>query len=348
MPPPPRYHMPAEWMPHAATWLAWPANRSDWPGKMAVLPWVYAEMIRHLAASECVRILVNDAATEAKARSVLTSVHVDLDTVEFYTWPTNRGWMRDSGPMMAQDAAGDPVVLDFFFNAWARYPHWQKDNAIARRAASTLNLPLVEPAHAGGPIVLEGGAIDVNGSGTVITTEECLLDPRVQVRNRGFQKDDYEALFATYLGASQTLWLDGGIVGDDTHGHVDDICRFVNDHTVVIAEENNSADANYATLANNRERLKGIRLATGKALEVVPLPMPAPLYYRGQRLPASYANFYVANRAVLVPTFNDRQDRIALGILAELFPTRHVIGIHAVDLVAGGGSLHCLTQQALA
>lgn len=349
MPPPPSssYYLPAEWQRHAATWLAWPHNRTDWPGKMSVIPWVYVEMVRHLVTSEPVRILVNSQSMETKARHLLESAHVDLAQVTFLTWPTNRGWMRDSGPIMAIGPDKRSSVLDFAFTAWARYPHWQQDNAVASLAAEYLNISKVIPTHNDQQVVLEGGAIDVNGEGTILTTTECLLDPRVQVRNRGFSAKDYEDIFECYLGAKQTLWLKAGIAGDDTHGHIDDVCRFVNSHTVVIAQESNSTDENYAGLAENRECLANVTLGNGQRLTVIHLPMPAPLVHRGQRLPASYANFYIANEIVLVPTFNDTQDRVALGLLAELFPTRRVIGIHAVDLVLGGGSLHCLTQQAI-
>lgn len=350
MPPPPSaasYRLPPEWDPHTATWLAWPHNRTDWPGKMAVIPWVYAEIVRQLTSSEPVRIVVNDAQAEQKARRVLDAVHVDLANVTFYQWPTNRGWLRDSGPIVALGADNRPVIVDFGFNAWARYPRWQKDDTIAGRAAEALNIPTVIPMHHGRRVVLEGGAIDVNGEGTLLTTSECLLDPRIQVRNRGFTATDYEDVFRYYLGAEQTLWLDSGIAGDDTHGHIDDVCRFVNAHTVVLAQETNCDDVNYAGLAKNFESLSAARLPNGTKLEVVPLPMPAPLFYRKQRLPASYANFYIGNEIVLVPTFNDSQDRTALGILTELFPDRRVVGIHATDLVLGGGSLHCLTQQAI-
>lgn len=346
-PPPPPYHMPAEWMPHAATWLAWPHNRTDWPGKMSVIPWVYGEIVRHLATSEPVRILVNDERSGQRARELLMKVGADLSVVSFYIWPTNRGWMRDYGPIMALSGRGEPVVLDFSFTAWARYPHWQKDDAVAEQAAMTFGLPIVHPLHQGKRVVLEGGAIEVNGAGSLITTTECLLDPKIQVRNRGFRAPDYERIFEAFLGVKQTIWLHAGIAGDDTHGHIDDVCRFVDLQTVVLAQETDAQDPNYAGLLANREPLEAARLANGQKLHIIPLPMPSALFYRGQRLPASYANFYIGNSVVLVPTFNDPNDRTALGILSELFPTRRVIGIHAVDLVVGGGSLHCLTQQAL-
>ncbi len=341
------YYFPAEWSPHVGTWLAWPHNRSDWPGKMAVIAWVYGEIVRHLARGEEVRLLVNGPTEAERARALLAKTGADLSRVRFFHWPTNRGWTRDYGPIGVRDAKDAPVLLDFQFNAWARYPHWQLDNQIPARAAEALGVRCLRPQHQGRPTVLEGGAIDGNGASTLLTTEECLLDTQRQVRNSGFTRKDYERVFETYLGIRQTIWLGRGIVGDDTHGHVDDICRFVSADTVVLAVTEDSADANYAACQENRERLEGVQLVDGSALQVVHLPLPAPLYFQGQRLPASYANFYIANAAVLVPTFNDAQDRVALGILSDLFPDRPVIGIHAVDLVLGLGTLHCLTQQAI-
>lgn len=333
------FHMPAEWAPHAATWIAWPHNRTDWPGKMAAIYWAYGELARHLAVGENVRILVNNSPHERAARRVLTRVHANLERIEFFHFPTNRGWTRDLGPLFVLDAQGKKQIADFQFNGWAKYPDWEKDNAVSAQAARSLKIPLIPVRSNGGPVVLEGGAIDVNGQGRLLTTEECLLDPSVQVRNPGWGKKEYEQMFKEMLGITETLWLANGIVGDDTHGHVDDCGRFVNNDTVVLAQEQNRDDANYRLLNENFERLQG------HGLQVVPLPMPAPLYHDGRRLPASYANFYICNAAVLVPTFNDPNDRIALGILADLIPDRPVIGIHAVDLVWGLGTLHCLTQQ---
>ncbi len=238
-------------------------------------------------------------------------------------------------------------AVHFRFNAWAKYPDWPLDAAIPPRVARAFRLPLV-PARIGKrPIVLEGGAIDANGEGTLLTTEECLLDTKVQVRNPGLTRADMEQIFLRHLGIRQVIWLGRGIAGDDTHGHVDDLCRFVSSDTVVLCEEKNARDENHEVLLENRKRLRNIRLANGKSLKVISLPMPAPLVFEGRRLPASYANFYIGNGVVLVPTFNDPADRIALGILTRLFPTRRVTGIHAVDLVWGLGTLHCLTHEHL-
>lgn len=341
--------MPAEWEPHAATWLGWPHNKSDWPGKFEPIPWVYGEIIRHLTAGERVRLLVNSEGHKAQARNLFKRAGINLDRVHFLRFPTNRGWTRDFGPIFVKTPAdpgrkpGGPgalAIARFHFNAWAKYKDWRKDDLIPVRAAKQFRLPLID-----GEIVLEGGSIDVNGRGTLITTEECLLDPKVQTRNPGRSRYELENVFRDTLGITNTLWLGQGIAGDDTHGHVDDLCRFVDPGTVVLCREENPKDVNYKPLAENRERLQGMHLENGRAIEVIDLPMPAPLFFDGVRLPASYANFYIANAAVLVPTFNDPKDRIALGILAECFPDRPVVGIHAVDLVWGLGTLHCLTQQ---
>lgn len=342
--------MPAEWEPHEATWIAWPHNRTDWPGKMAAIHWVYAEIVRKLTPGEIVRILVNSKSHEARARRYLTRAGVDLTRVEFFRFPTDRGWTRDFGPIFvrkadARNRATSLAVVDFRFNAWAKYPQWRKDNRVPTRAAKALGVPRIPAEVDGRPFVLEGGAIDVNGRGTLITTEECLLDQNVQSRNPGMSRADVEAALRTYLGATNVLWLGRGIAGDDTHGHVDDLCRFVDPRTIVLCQEENADDADYRSLCENAERLQNARLEDGVKPEIVPLPMPSPLSFDGYRLPASYANFYQANAAVLVPTFNDEHDRRALGILAELFAPKPVAGIHAVDLVWGFGTIHCMTQQ---
>jgi agmatine deiminase len=341
------YRMPAEWERHAATWLGWPHNTTDWPGKFGPIPWVYGEIVRHLVPGETVRILVNSRPRESAARRLLQRVGVDLEAVQFLRFPTNRGWTRDSGPIFVHREEPEPglAIVRFHFNAWAKYPDWKKDARLPELAARRFHLPLFDIKREGRRVVLEGGSIDVNGRGTVITTEECLLHPLVQVRNPGFTRVDIETVLCETLGVTNVLWLGRGIAGDDTHGHVDDLCRFVGAHRVVLCRERNPGDANYAALEENRERLEDMRAEDGSSLEVIDLPMPAPVTFDGRRLPASYANFYIANDAVLVPTFNDPEDRNALGILAEVFPDHPVVGIHAVDLVWGLGTLHCLTQQ---
>ena len=343
--------MPAEWEPHQATWLGWPSNPTDWPGKFPAIPWVYAEIVRKIAPGEIVRLLVNSKTHEARARRVLQRAGVDLGAVEFFRFPTNRGWTRDFGPMFVRRdppgraKSGQVAIVRFRFNAWARYPDWEKDDAVAERAARVLKVRLFRATVNGLPLVLEGGAIEVNGRGTLLTTEECLLDQTRQVRNPGLSRPELEAALRASLGVTNVLWLGRGLAGDDTHGHVDELCRFVTPRTVVLCREENSEDVNYRTLEENRERLEGMRLEDGSKMELIPLPMPAPLSFDGQRLPASYANFYISNAAVLVPTFNDPNDLVALGILADCFPARPVVGLHAVDLVWGLGTVHCLTQQ---
>ncbi len=341
------FRMPPEWVPHRATWLGWPHNRGDWPGKLAPIPWVYGEIVRKLAPGEQVCILVNSPSHQAQASRVLKRAGVDLGAVEFYPFPTNRGWTRDFGPFFVrrEQPQAEVAIARFHFNAWAKYPDWELDCQIPVHAAAARGLPIFEAKRDGQLVVLEGGSIDMNGEGLLLTTEECLLDPEVQVRNPQLGRAEMEAVLREYLGAEQVVWLGRGIAGDDTHGHVDDLCRFVNTRTVVLAYESDGDDTNHRPLEENRERLEGFRLRDGSRLEVVRLPMPSPLYLDGQRLPASYANFYIGNSAVLVPTFNDPRDRQALGIIAELFPDRPVVGIHAVDLVWGLGTLHCLTQQ---
>ncbi len=342
------YAMPAEWERHAATWLAWPHNPDDWPGKLDTIRWVYGEIIRKITPGERVRLLVRDRAAAAEARARLRRVRVDLGQVDFVAHPTNRGWTRDSGPLFVRRRRGrrsETAIVQFHFNGWARYRNWQLDRRVPETAARWLRKPLFDARWNGRPFVLEGGGIEVNGRGTLLSTEECYLDPRVQVRNPGLSRSDYEAAFRRHLGVRHVLWLAAGLVGDDTHGHIDDVARFVNPRTLVMVRETNRREANYRPLAENWERVPDLRLEDGSRPEVVALPMPAPLYFDRWRLPASYANFYIANAAVLVPTFNDPNDRQALGILAELFPDRPVVGIHAVDLVLGFGTLHCLTQQ---
>jgi agmatine deiminase len=336
--------LPAEWEPHEATWIAWPHHRNDWPGKFAAIPWVYVEIVRHLHQSEKVHLLVENAAAESRIRRILRRAGVDLNRIFFFSFPTDRVWTRDYGPQFVLGPDGAPAIVNWQFNGWAKYFNWQRDNAVVEQAGAALGLPVLQPLAHGKPVVLEGGSIDVNGQGLLLSTEECLLSP-VQERNPGVTREELEQLFAKYLGIEKVLWLGRGIAGDDTHGHVDDLARFVRPNTVVTVVEDNPGDDNYEPLSENLARLRDMTDQHGRRLEVISLPMPDPVYFQGQRLPASYANFYIANDRVLVPTFNDPKDRLALGILAEQFPNRKVVGIHAVDLVWGLGTLHCLTQQ---
>ena len=342
------YRMPAEWDPHEATWLAWPHNPDDWPGKCQAIPWLYAEIVRLLAARERVHLLVQDEKEQRRAISILERAHANLDNVSFHQWQTDRVWTRDSGPIFVRNQQGQIAITNWKFNAWAKYPDWHLDDQIPSRAAELLSVPEWQPKiNVNGEsrrLVLEGGSIDTNGQGVMLTTEECLLS-EVQQRNPGVSREQLERALNDYLGIDQVIWLGRGIAGDDTHGHVDDITRFVRTDTILTAVEPNTKDANHEPLAENLARLRAARNSVGKQFTVVELLLPRPVIFRNQRLPASYANFYIANGLVLVPTFHDPNDRIALGILAELFPDREVIGIHAVDLVWGLGTLHCMTQQ---
>src|SRR5438552_166101 len=367
------YRMPAEWEPHESTWLAWPHYRNDWPGKFEPIPWVYAEIIRHLTPHERVDLIVNDAASEKRARKVLKQANAFSENIRFHRWPTDRVWTRDSGCTFVECGAGAlaresreeqqsgygvavrkkkvssaPVdtlaAIKWRFNAWAKYPNWRKDEKIGSLMARAARVKEVHPTFGKDRVVLEGGSIDGNGQGTLLTTEECLLS-KVQQRNPGMEREDYEKIFADYLGIKKVICLGSGITGDDTHGHVDDISRFVAPDTIVTMIESNLRDPNYQPLQENLRRLKAATDQDGKPFQIIQLPMPSPLLFEGRRLPASYGNFYIANNVVLVPVFNDPNDRIALNILADLFPAREIVGIYSGDLIWGFGAMHCMTQQ---
>lgn len=340
----PRYRFPAEWEPHEATWIAWPHHEPDWPGKLAPIPWVYAEITRVLARHERVEILCHDETVREDARRLL-GAHGVRENVRLHVVPNDRVWLRDSAPTGVVDEKGQVVLVNWAFNAWAKYDNYARDARIGEAVERLTGLPRVEPERpdTGERVVLEGGGIETDGEGTLLVTEEWLLSD-VQVRNPGLSRDDYERLFAQYLGIRQTIWLGEGCVGDDTHGHIDDIARFTSPGTIVLAFEEDPADDNHRRSLDNWDRLQLVGGADGR-LRVVKLPYPRTVEMNGERLPASYANFYVANGVVIVPTFNDPNDRVALNTLAELFPDRQVVGIHAVDLVWGLGTLHCLSQQ---
>jgi agmatine deiminase len=349
--------MPAEWEHHRATWVSWPHHEPDWPGKFEPIPWVYAEIARVLADHETVEVLCHSGEVLASARSVLDAHAVRGERVRLHLVPTDRVWLRDSAPTGALDPSGRVVLLDWAFNGWAKYDNWQRDAEVGPAMARLTGLERLEPRRGppdGGPhvrrphasgerLVLEGGGIDVNGQGLLLVTEEWLLT-EAQVRNPGLGRNDYDALFHEWLGVDRTIWLGEGCVGDDTHGHVDDIARFVSADTIVLAVEEDPRDENHRRSMDNLKRLEHAGNSR-HPLRVVRLPFPRPVTMNGERLPASYANFYVANGVVLVPTFNDANDRIALDTLAGLMPSHRVVGIHAVDLVWGLGTLHCLTQQ---
>jgi len=420
------YRMPAEWEPHAATWLAWPHHQGDWPGRLEPIPWVYAEIIRNLAQHERVELIVNNTSAEKQARKLLQRADAFSKNIHFHRWPTNRVWTRDSGCIFltkcgagaparerhaAQTEAGlarivrtilekthfnfepplrereefqsplasrtghdfafEPALskrsapkgadkrqrksrastpespllaLKFRFNAWAKYSNWRHDENLGTQMAKAARAHEIRPVSAKTRVVLEGGSIDVNGRGTLLTTEECLLS-KVQQRNPHMTRVHYEKLFADYLGAPNVIWLGRGILGDDTHGHVDDLTRFVSPDTVVTMVEPNTKDANHAPLRANLRRLQAARDQDGKPLTIAEIPMPQPVVFEGRRLPASYANFYIANGVVLAPVFNRPNDRIALNTLEQLFPRREIIPIYSGDFIWGFGAMHCMTQQ---
>ena len=341
--------MPAEWEPHEATWIAWPHNRDDWLGKFQPIPWIYADIVRHLARGEHVRIIVNGRAHQRSAERTLKDAHVALERVQFFCWKTDRVWTRDSGPIfVAREKDSALAMTHWQFNGWAKYSNHQRDEKLPALIAQKFALESWQPKlKINGKlrrIVLEGGSIDVNGRGTMLTTEECLLSD-VQQRNPDVKRYQLEQLFADYLGVTKTIWLGNGIAGDDTHGHVDDISRFVSPDTIVTVVAKNASDPNHAPLQENLRRLRSATDQNGKPLNVVELPLPSPVWFRGQRLPASYANFYIANAGVLVPTFNDPNDRVALSVLGALFPNRDVVSIYCGDFIWGLGAIHCATQQ---
>src|ERR1700761_1645081 len=343
------YRMPAEWARHAATWIAWPHNAEDWPGKFQPIPWVYCEIVRWLSSVEDVHILVNDAAAEKRVSGMLRRQGANVARLHFHPWRTDRVWLRDSGPIFVKDPDGNLAITNWRFNAWAKYDNWHNDDQIPEHVAKLYGMRSFEPkvTLADGSehrLVLEGGSIDTNGAGVLLTTEECLLS-EVQQRNPGVSREQLERAFAKYLGIEKVIWLNRGCAGDDTHGHVDDISRFVRENTILTAVEENTTDENHLPLAENLERLHAARNLRGEPFEIKTLPMPAPVVFEGQRLPASYANFYIANGLVIVPTFNDPNDRIALNTIGECFPDRVVTGIHCTDLIWGLGALHCLSQQ---
>lgn len=337
---------PAEWEPHQATWIAWPHHAPDWPRKFETIPWVYAEIVRVLSAFERVNVLCHSVAVRSAAERALEAHGTKKRNVNLMLCPTDRVWLRDTAPTAVRGPNGRVEWVDWGFNGWAKYSNYESDAKVGAFIARESKRPRRQPLRPDGKgtVILEGGGIETDGLGTVMVTEEWLLS-RTQVRNRGFKRDDYEQLFARELGARHVIWLGEGCVGDDTHGHVDDVARFVAPGVVLLAYERDPADPNHRRSADNFRRLRSAEDARGRPLTIVTLPYPKPVVMNGQRLPASYANFYIANGAVLVPTFNDGADRAALETIARVFRRRKIIGIHSRDLVWGLGTLHCLTQQ---
>ena len=335
------YTMPAEWAPHRGTWLSWPHKEASWPDKFEPVPGIFAELVSHLAPREEVHINVAGPDEEVSVRELLRRRDIPLRRIFFHHNPTNDAWCRDHGPIFVQrDVKGkkEEAIVDWGYNAWGnKYPPYDLDDVIPTRVGAEFGLPVFHPG-----IVMEGGSIELNGAGTLLTTEACLLNPN---RNPHLTRDQIEQYLAGYLGVRHFLWLGDGIVGDDTDGHVDDLTRFTDPGTVVTVVEADPADENHRPLAENLARLHTMKDQDGQPLRVVTLPMPDPRYQADQRLPASYANFYIANGVVLLPTYRSAADDIARDTLQELFPDRRVIGVDCTDLVWGLGAIHCVTQQ---
>lgn len=335
---------PAEWEQQQGLLLCFPHNGHDWPGKYVAIQWAFIEFIKKVAKVETVFLVVADKNLQNKVSEMLQLAHVSLEKISFIIHKTNRSWMRDSGPFIVKNGSKREAI-NFNFNGWAKYRNFQLDKHVPEKVANHLQILLTQATYKGIPIVLEGGAIDVNGKGTLLTSEECLLHPTIQVRNPNFTKEDYEAVFKEYLGITNVIWLGDGIIGDDTHGHIDDLCRFVNENTIITVVETDEKNPNYNALQDNLKRLENAVLEDGKKPNIVTLPMPKKVEFDGLIIPASYANFVILNKLVLVPTFNDANDRIALNTIANCLPDREIIGISAIDLIWGFGTLHCLSQQ---
>ncbi len=335
---------PAEWEKQQGILLCFPHNGKDWPGKYEAIQWAFVEFIKKVVTFEPVFLIVADENLKAKVTEMLETAAVKMNTVSFLIYKTNRSWMRDSGPIIIKNGT-KREALNFNFNGWAKYKNIQLDKLVPYKVGEFLNIPLTQVLHNGKPVIVEGGAIDSNGKGTLLTSEECLMHPDIQVRNPNFTKADYEAVFKEYLGITNVIWLGDGIEGDDTHGHIDDLCRFVNEDTIITIVESDPKDNNYKPLQDNLKRLQNAKLENGKSPKIVTLPMPKRIDFDGLRLPASYANFLILNQCILVPTFNDANDRKALNIISDCFSDREIIGINAIDLIWGFGTLHCLSQQ---
>ena len=335
---------PAEWEKQQGILLCFPHNGKDWPGKYEAIQWAFVEFIKKVAAFESVFLIVANENLKAKVLEMLETAAVQMCNVSFLIYKTNRSWMRDSGPIVVKNGT-KREALNFNFNGWAKYKNINLDKHVPEKVGKFLDVPVTQVLYKGKPVIMEGGAIDSNGCGTLLTSEECLLHPDIQVRNPGFTKADYEAVLKEYLGITNVIWLGDGIEGDDTHGHIDDLCRFVNEDTIITIVESNLKDNNYKPLQDNLKRLQNAKLENGKSPKIIQLPMPKRINFDGVRLPASYANFLILNNCVLVPTFNDANDRIALNTIADCFPDREIIGISSIDLIWGFGTLHCLSQQ---
>ena len=333
--------MPAEWEEQKSTWIAWPHNKKDWPNKFDFIPEIFAEIISHISKGQKVNILIENNVLKKKAILILKNFKVNFSNIKFSLCKTDRAWLRDSFPIFVKNK-NKKILLNWKFNSWAKYKNFKKDNSIINKVKKVLKLQSISPVFNRRKVVLEGGAIDVNGNGTLITTEECLLS-KIQQRNSGFKKHDYEKIFFNYFGIRKIIWLKRGIVGDDTHGHIDDLARFVSENTIFLAYERNKKDVNYKILRNNFRILK--KLDDFKKLKIIKIPMPEAKYIEGTRVPASYLNFYIANKVILVPTFNDKKDKLVLKMFRKYFKNRKVVPIDCSILIWGFGAIHCMTQQ---
>ena len=333
--------MPAEWEKQKSTWIAWPHNKKDWPNKFDFIPEIFAEIISHISKGQKVNILIENNVLKKRAILILKNFKVNFSNIRFSLCKTDRAWLRDSFPIFVKNK-NKKILLNWKFNSWAKYKNFKKDNNIINKVKKVLKLQSISPVFNRRKVVLEGGAIDVNGKGTLITTEECLLS-KIQQRNSGFKKHDYEKIFFNYFGIRKIIWLKRGIVGDDTHGHIDDLARFVSENTIFLAYERNKKDVNYKILRNNFRILK--KLDDFKKLKIIKIPMPKAKYIEGTRVPASYLNFYIANKVILVPTFNDKKDKLVLKMFRKYFKNRKVVPIDCSILIWGFGAIHCMTQQ---
>ena len=343
------FRMPAEWEPQKSVWISWPHNRNDWPGMFEKIPNVVGKIIKYLANHQRIDLLVNTNKSMDEARKQLTRTGCKLSNIKFHKIKTDRLWLRDSGPIfLINKKIRKKIMLNFKFTAWSKYKNFRNDNKINYKISKYLNIKSILPKKINSKkfekVVMEGGAFDTNGSGSILLTKECLLS-RKQERNKGFKKSDYESLFSKYLNTKNFIWLNKGIVGDDTHGHIDDIARFVSKTTIMIADENNKLDKNYKTLKENIRILRKSYDENGKKFKIIKIPMPSPIFIQKTRVPASYLNFFISNKSVLVPIFNVKEDKKVLKIFRKFFTKRKVIAVDCSDLIWGFGAIHCMTQQ---
>ena len=343
------FRMPAEWEPQKSVWISWPHNKNDWPGMFEKIPNVVGKIIKYLANHQRIDLLVNTNKIMYEARKKLKRTGCKLSNIKFHKIKTDRLWLRDSGPIfLINKKTRKKIMLNFKFTAWSKYKNFRNDNKINYQISKYLNIKSILPKKINSKkfekVVMEGGAFDTNGSGSILLTKECLLSSK-QERNKGFKKSDYESLFSKYLNTKNFIWLNKGIVGDDTHGHIDDIARFVSKTTIMIADENNKSDKNYKSLKENIKIVRKSYDENGKKFKIIKIPMPSPIFIQKTRVPASYLNFFISNKTVLVPIFNVKEDKKVLKIFRKFFTKRKVIAVDCSDLIWGFGAIHCMTQQ---